>query len=479
MKKMVLREGDEGVRLLIHDGGSRQGRSVHPPSVASRSPIHVVYGGAHLFSRDTAAKLGSIALRTLDSLISDHLEFTAALGMDEHGSYEGPGKEAGQLARTPPKEKDLLDFDSVSESLFSEVYARTRQKLIEEPVEDLRIDFEDGYGFRSDEEEDLHAKQAALELAASVKLGTSSPFTGVRIKSYSLATRRRAKRTLRIFLRTIIENLKGPLPENFVVTLPKVSERKQVGALSRDLRKFEKEFGIKGNSIGVELMVEDPRALIDNKGFLHLRSLAEAAEGRCVAAHFGAYDYTASIGIAAAEQDINHPACDFARNIMLLTLRPAGIRLSDSITARLPVPVYRDSQITKEMAEANRSAILSGWRLHYSNVTRSLANGFYQSWDLHPNQLVPRYAAVYRFFLVSANEQGRRLRAFVDAASQATLTGTAFDDAATALGIVKFFRLGLDCGALREHDVAASSGLSIEDLKSYEANGFQLSRDRL
>ena len=74
-------------------------------------------------------------------------------------------------------------------------------------------------------------------------------------------------------------------------------------------------------------MIEHPFAIIDRKGNFALRGLAEAARGRCVAAHFGAFDHTAALGIAASHQDIAHPACDLARQLMLLGLKPLGIRL--------------------------------------------------------------------------------------------------------------------------------------------------------
>ncbi len=473
MKKTVLTEGDEGVRLILRGHRSKQQSSSVVQQVSSRAPVHVVYGGAHLFSKDTPAKLGKIALQTLNTYVSDHLEFAAALGIAECRTLPRSAAEADSLERALLKESAALRSENFPAWLASEVYGRTKQKLELEPVEDLRIDFEDGYGFRSDDEENFHAVRAARELAASVKAGTSTPFTGIRIKPFSSATRSRAKRTLQIFLKTLAEDLEGSVPDNFVVTLPKVTDKKEVEALSRHLRKIEREIGLSNGRVGIEIMVEHPLALIDKKGNFALRSLAEAARGRCVAAHFGAYDYTSSIGIAASEQDLNHPSCDFARNLMLVTLRPAGIRLSDSVTTTLPVPVHREGRLTKEKTFANKAAVFAGWQIHYSNVTRSLSSGFFQSWDLHPNQLVARYAAVYRFFLVSAEEQGKRLRAFINAATQATLTGTAFDDAATALGIVNFFRQGLDCGALTEQEVTVATGLSNDEFRTYETNGFQ------
>ena len=101
-----------------------------------RQPIHTVYGGAHLFKADTARKLGATALRAMD----DH------------------ARDAGTLA-------DILGLQP---AFADRVYARVREKLQHEPVEDFRLDFEDGYGTRPDAEEDGHAQSAANEVAADL-----------------------------------------------------------------------------------------------------------------------------------------------------------------------------------------------------------------------------------------------------------------------------------------------------------------------
>lgn len=435
MSKTILHEGDEGVSLIIREPKPRLRRKdAKTAAVAARSPVHVVYGGADRYSSATPAKLGRIALAAFETFAVNGRAFAEIFGLD---------------AKTAAL-----------------VFQRTTAKLRSEPVEDLRIDFEDGYGFRPDTEEDADAERCATELAAAFRDGSITAFSGFRIKSYTAETRDRARGTLNIFLDEFLELTKGKLPENFVVTLPKITDKKEVTAFCRDLKKIEKMAGIKESSIKVELMVEHPLALIDRKGDLALRSVVEAARGRCAAVHFGAYDYTASIGIAASHQDIAHPACDFARQMMLAALSPLGIRLSDSVTTHIPVPVHRGEKLSAKQKAANRAAVIAGWRTHYNNVRRSMAGGFYQSWDLHPNQLVARYAAVYSFFLETADAQAARLRAFVEKATQATLTGNTFDDAATASGIVNFFRQGLDCGALLEDEVEKATGMKISDLRA-------------
>ena len=103
------------------------------------------------------------------------------------------------------------------------------RKLAPEPIEDLRIDFEDGYGRRPDDEEDAAAVAAARALAASVATGTAAPFHGIRFKSFEAPTRRRGLRTLDLFLGELAGD--GALTDGFVVTLPKVTSVDQVEAM--------------------------------------------------------------------------------------------------------------------------------------------------------------------------------------------------------------------------------------------------------
>lgn len=437
MSKTVLHDGDEGVSLVIRDPKHKSPRRTPkaPKTAASgRSPVHVVYGGADLYNRETPAKLGRIALASLTAYVPNGKAFAGIFGVAPKGS--------------------AIVFD------------RVKAKLAAEPIEDLRIDFEDGYGFRPDSEEDADAERCANELAATFADGTITPFSGFRVKSYASETGDRARRTLNIFLDEFLAHSKGKLPDNFVVTLPKITDKKEVSAFCRDLKRIEKMARVKPGSIRIELMVEHPLSLIDKKGNFALREIVGAARGRCVAAHFGAYDYTAAIGIAATHQDIAHPACDFARQMMLAALSPLGIRLSDSVTPQMPVGPHRGKDLSAANHKVNSATVADGLKRHFDNVSRSMANGFYQSWDLHPNQLIARYAAVYVFFLSAVEAQGARLRSFVEKATKATLTGNTFDDAATAAGIVNFFRQGLDCGAFAEREVEAACGLSAAEIRT-------------
>jgi citrate lyase beta subunit len=252
------------------------------------------------------------------------------------------------------------------------------------------------------------------------------------------------------------------------VTLPKVSDEKQVKKLCKLLAKHEDRAGLAKNSIAIEIMIETPEAIVDKKGRVPLRDFVRAAGKRRVSAHFGAYDYTSALSIAAPFQDTRHPACDFARNIMQASLAPLGVRLSDSVTTELPVPAHRGGRLSTGQKSENRRAVRSGWLWHYENVTRSMSAGFYQSWDLHPNQLPARYAAVYSFFLYNFESQARRLKGFIEKATQASLSGSTFDDAASAQGVLNFFRRAVDCKALDHAEVEAATGLRVDELVSLD-----------
>ncbi len=413
-------------------------RRDYPGDLLERQPVHTVYGGAHLFKATTPRKLGELALRALNELADDGPALSDALGLGLSG------KTAEQL------------------------YQRVAHKLKSEPVEDFRIDFEDGFGVRSDQEEDAEAVRAATELATAKQAGMLPPFVGVRIKSFSEESSARAFRTLELFIGRLASTLGGALPSNFVVTLPKVTIPAQVAVLADLLSSLEAEAKLPEGSVRIELMVETPQALFDAEGQANLPRLVQAAKGRCFAAHFGAYDYTASCNVVASAQSLAHPACDFAREVMQVSLAGRGVFLSDGATNVLPVPIYRGSpaELSQEQRVANRAAMLAASRLHADNVTRALRSGLYQGWDLHPAQLPARYAAVYAFFLKSLEPMVERLVNFLSVASRATLVGHTFDDAATGQGLLNFFLRGIHCGALDAVEMTERLGLELSDLKT-------------
>ena len=448
---------------------NREFAARYPGESPGRQPVHTVYGGAHLFRADTTVRLGALARRALDTYAPDFAAFARALALP--GSDELPDSVADDSAVRAHLERDELAFRSEHPGVWlgHKVYARVVEKLGREPVEDFRIDFEDGYGNRPDAEEDGHAAAAAAEVARGMAEGTLPPFIGIRIKTFSEELYARSSRTLDIFLSELLSASGGRLPENFVVTLPKVTLPEQVAALADLFDLFEREAGLSPGSLRLELMVETTQSIIGSRGECALPLLVEAARGRCVAAHFGTYDYTASCQITAAHQHMTHPACDHARHAMQVALGGTGVWLSDGATNIMPVPAHRAPEgaaLTPEQEAENLRTVHRAWRLHYEHIQHSLRNAFYQGWDLHPAQLPTRYAAVYTFFLESLGPASERLSNFVEKAARATLVGDVFDDAATGQGLLNYFLRAVNCGAVSEEEAVRLSGLTNEELRS-------------
>jgi citrate lyase beta subunit len=407
----------------------------YPGESDRRQAVHTVYGGAHLFKADSTGKLGVVALRSLRDFAPDAATLAGILG-------------------------------ATWQPAFSEkLYARICEKLSREPVEDFRLDFEDGYGNREDEEEDGHAVQGAQQVAAGMAAGTLPPFIGIRIKPFNEDLRERSVRTLDLFITTLVKETGGKLPPNFVVTLPKVQLAAQVTAAAALMTLLEEKLGLEKGSIPIEPMIETPQSIIDQHGACPLLGIVQAAEGRCRSVHFGVYDYTASSGITAAYQAMGHPTCDFARSHMIVSLAGTGVHISDGATNILPVAPHRGESLSEWEIAQNFAAVHGAWRLGYQDNLHSLKNGIYQGWDLHPAQLVARYAAVYSFFLEGLEAASGRLRAFVEKAALASLFGDVFDDAATGQGLLNFFLRGIACGAITEAE-ALETGLTLEEIRS-------------
>ena len=345
------------------------------------------------------------------------------------GIVHDVGREAEQVVLEHAEEfLDLIGGDD-------EVMARVLAKLDTEPVEDLRIDFEDGYGDHGDRDEDAAATAAGQALATALDEGTAPPFTGIRIRSLEPATRRRGLRTLLRFLEAL-----DRLPEGFVVTLPKVTSAEQVEAMVRACEHVDKDLG---GRLRFEVQVETPQSVLGPKGQVLLARMINAGEGRLTAFHYGTYDYSAACGIAAGHQALDHPAADHAKTVMQVVAAGTGVRLSDGSTNRLPVG----------------DDLLAGWEEHLRLVRRSLARGFYQGWDLHAAQLPTRYAATFGFFMEGFDAAAERLRAYVGRERSSIL-----DEPATARALSDFVVRGLDCGALEESEVVAATGLETQTL---------------
>ncbi len=429
---------------------NRQVAAAYPGEPADRQPVHTVYGGAHLFKADIAQKLGAAARRALEEYAPDAATLARAIGLGESKKVSGV---VGSGA-----EHDLAE----------QVYRRVVEKIGREPVEDFRLDFEDGYGNRPDSEEDGHAVSAAEEVARGHAQGTLPPFVGIRIKPLTDELNARSFRTLDLFLHTLVTKTGGTLPANFVVTLPKITSPVQVEALVSAFEILERDTKLAPGTLRLELMVETTQSIIGPDGVVALPGLVAAARGRCRGAHFGTYDYTAGCNITAVHQVPSHPACDFARHVLQVSLAGTGVTISDGATTVMPVGPHREGPnggpITVAQREENVQAVHRAWKIHYDDVRSSLRNAYYQGWDLNPGQLPTRYAAVFAFFLESRAEAAARLASFVERAAQATLLGSVFDDAATGQGLLNFFLRGINCGALTEEE-ALATGLTLAELR--------------
>ncbi len=409
-------------------------QQIYPGDRSERQPVHTLYGGANLFKYDAALSLGKRALEIFETYAPDHKAFGKVFGMDTGSGFS------------------------------NKVYQKVIAKLKTEAIEDFRIDFEDGYGNRSNEEEDETAVMAAKELVRGMKEKTLSPFIGIRIKPFTEEMKERGLRTLDIFVTTLVKETGGKLPDNFVVMLPKVTIPEQPAALADFFEILEKELKIEKGSLKMEMMVETTQSIMAIDGTNPLYKFIKASKGRCIAMHFGTYDYTASCSITAKYQEMDHPVCDFAHHMTKVALAHTGIWLSDGATNTMPIGPHRGENLTNEQLQENMDTVHRAWKKGYDHIRHSLWNGFYQGWDLNPAQFPMRYAAVFAFFLESYDDAVERLKTFVEKAARATLIGDVFDDAATGQGLLNYFLRALNSGAITEEEVLAT-GLTLDEIR--------------
>lgn len=439
-------------------------QQTYPGDKPDRQAVHTVYGGANLFKSDTCIKMGDIALKSLQTYSPDFITLAKVLKFEGCGKLPDEEKKADKLIKKLNKMEEAERRQHPAWLSYT-VYNKIVQKLQTEAVEDFRIDFEDGFGNRPDDEEDATAVNAANELAEGMINKTIPPFIGIRIKPFTEDLKSRGVRTLDIFLTALLEKTGGRLPDNFIVMLPKVTIPEQVSTMVRLFEIIEKKNNLAPGTLKMETMVEATQIIMDDEGRNPLMKIIRAGEGRLIAAHFGTYDYTASCGITAKYQTMAHPVCDFAHHMTKVALGGTGIFLSDGATNVMPVAPHRGDKLTSKQLKGNRQSVHNAWRIGYNHSMHSLINGFYQGWDLNPAQLPMRYAATYNFFLSSMADATHRLKIFVDRAAISTLTGDIFDDAATGQGLLNFFLKAMNCGAISEEE-ATATGLTIEEIRS-------------
>ena len=436
--------------------------NIYPGDKPERQAVHTVYGGANLFKYNSAKLLGDRALETFNTYATDFISFGKVFGLDginviENGSASNMEEQYNLLSNEEKKKHPA--------HLSYQVYHKVINKLKTEAIEDFRIDFEDGYGNRSNEEEDATAVEAAMEVAKGINENSLPPFIGIRIKPFTEEMKERGLRTLDIFVTTLVKESNKKLPENFVVMLPKVTIPEQVSTLVDMFEILEDELHLKKGSLKMEMMVETTQSIMDADGTNPLMRFMKASKGRCIAMHFGTYDYTASCSITAKYQEMDHPVCDFAHHVTKVALSHTGTWLSDGATNTMPIGPHRGDNLTAEQLKENRDTVHRAWKKGYDHIRHSLWNGFYQGWDLNPAQVPMRYTAVFAFFLESYDDAVERLKTFVEKAARATLIGDVFDDAATGQGLLNYFLRALNSGAITEEEVLVT-GLTLDEIRS-------------
>lgn len=379
--------------------------SAYPGESVARQPVHTVYVPADRYAPQLTAQWGEQASAAVDAF-GGAAALTAALG--------------------------------VSDELVPSVAARVADKLVAEPIEDLRLDFEDGYGSRDDAEEDHHALAAASALARAVASGQAPPFAGIRFKCFESATRARGLRTLDLFVGGLLAE--GDLPDGLVLTLPKVSTVAQVEAMVFACERLEAVHSLPHGRLRFEVQMETPQLILAADGTVPLAPLLHRADGRVIGLHYGTYDYSASLGISAGYQSMEHPAADYAKQVMQVAVAGTGVHLSDGSTNVIPI--------------GEPDAVLAAWRLHARLVRRSLENGYYQGWDLHAAQLPSRFIATYAFYRDGLAAACDRLRDYVR-----QTPGAILDEPATARALAGFVWRAVTCGAATAAEVESATGI--------------------
>lgn len=358
------------------------------------------------------------------------------------------GAEARRLLETHAADADaFVDAFGVPADLAKRTRERTLARLEGLPVEDLRVDFEDGYGLRPDDEEDRHAEATARVAVEILADESAPPWLGLRVKSFDDGSlEERSVRTLERFVSTLVGAAAG-LPDGFVVTFPKVTDPGQVTAFADALGELESRLGLARGTMRFEVQVETPRSVVGADGAVAAGRFIEVADGRITAMHLGVFDYTASLGLMPWDQRLDHPANDFARQVLQVALAGTGVWISDGSSNVVP-------------ARDETRVVRAAWRWHADQVRHSLSSGFYQGWDLHPAHLASRYAAVYGWLLDHLDGALERVTAWRE---RAPARGV-LDEPATITSLLRYLRFAVTSGAVDEADVLSETGMAREEL---------------
>jgi citrate lyase beta subunit len=312
----------------------------------------------------------------------------------------------------------------------------TLAKLAREPIEDLRIDLEDGFRAHRGPIDDADEDAAAIRAAAVAGSWPDRPRSwGLRIRSLGGPTRHRGLRTLDLFL----SHLGAPPGPGFVITLPKVTSVAQIVVFAEVLAMLENSYG----ALRFEIQVETPQTLLGADGRLPLPEMIRAGGGRVSGLHFGTYDYTASLGILGPYQDLRHPVADAAKDLMMLAAAETGVRVSDGSDNKVPV--------------GEAATVAQRWARHADGVLRALWAGIYQGWDLHPAQLPSRFAATFAFYRTGSADAVDRLVRY----HRQDATGGVLDEPATAFALARHLASARACGAVTADEIAPLTDATI------------------
>jgi hypothetical protein len=328
-------------------------RDAWPGVPPTRQPVQVLYVPADRITDDLPTSYGTEARRLLDTHAVDAETFATTIGIARDRAVD--------------------------------VRERVAAKLGSEPIEDLRVDLEDGYLGRSDDEEARDAVAAATAVAEWVRAGVAPPYVGLRVKAFTDGLALRSITSLDRFVGTLLHHL-GSLPDGFVITFPKIVAVEHVAAFVSVLDALEHSYGLPAGRLRFEVQIETTASVLGPDGRVVLRDLRAAGEGRICGAHLGVYDYTAGLGLPPGEQRPQHPACDLVRHLMQVTFAGTEIRLSDGSTNVVP-------------REDTQDELHRVWSTHAQVVRHALADGYVQGWDLHVSHLVSRYATVFAHLL--------------------------------------------------------------------------------
>ena len=237
----------------------------YPGESAARQPVHTVYGGAHLFTRETAKKLGELAMK----VARRRTRRTPDVRARRSGIR-------GELARRCLR-------------------ARASRSSIASPSRISASTSRTATATRPDAEEDRHVELAAQEVAR----GPRGQGRCRRSSAFASSAHARAHRREHAHARRVLDELlaatNGHLPPNFVVTFPKIQHIDQVGDFIETLSSASRRRSADVGACRLEIMVEQPQTIFMPDGRAALPLIHDACDGRLFGAHFGTYDYTASM----------------------------------------------------------------------------------------------------------------------------------------------------------------------------------------